>query len=251
MRRSRRFETDNFEIDLLAAVYELLRKWWLILLSGVIVASVAFVYSSYFAEKKYESTTSVFILANKQYTSSPTQEEFAIGGMLIGDYEELIKSQTVMERVINEMNLKMSPEALGSAISVWSREETRVLFIRATVDDPYLARDIANKVREIASEQIVKVMRIDAVNVIDEADLNLNPIEPDVAGNVKTGAVIGCILACGVIVIAFILNDKIMTPDDVDSYLNMSVLGVIPYDSDDDNQTKSSRKFKIFNKAKR
>lgn len=243
MKRSK-VGTNDFEIDLWAVAYELYRKLWLVVLCALVFAVSSYVFSEYAIEKEYESTTKIFIVYQGQDSSQLTQNDLITGGLLVSDYEEIIKSRYVMDKVISELGLESSSDALSSSISVGSQEGNRVIYIYVTASDPYIARDIANKVTEVASERMIEIMNIDAVNVIDTATLPNHPISPDIKSNVMNGAIIGAVLACLYVVIKYLLDDTIMIPDDVDLHLGLSVLAVIPNDDISKKELKHHRKKK-------
>ena len=71
-------------------------------------------------------------------------------------------------------------------------------------------------------------MKIDAVKTVEEADLPTHPSSPSVFRNTLLGGVLGIILAMGVIILIYILDDTIKTPEDVENYLGLNVLTSIP-----------------------
>ena len=73
-------------------------------------------------------------------------------------------------------------------------------------------------------------MDIEAVNVVDYANLPENPISPNTIKNIIIGGLIGFVLVVAILVISFLMDDTIKTPDDVELYLGLSVLASIPYD---------------------
>ena len=54
---------------------------------------------------------------------------------------------------------------------------------------------------------------------------------------------VGCILlAAAVVIIVYLTNDTVKTPEDVEKYLGLSVLGTIPYSSKMGNKSKKKKK---------
>lgn len=45
------------------------------------------------------------------------------------------------------------------------------------------------------------------------------------------GGLLGILLAAAVVIIVYLTNDTVKTPEDVEKYLGLSVLGTIPYSS--------------------
>ena len=71
-------------------------------------------------------------------------------------------------------------------------------------------------------------MDVDAVNTVEEGNLPTNPSSPSVKKILVLGAMLGLVLAMGIIVLICILDDTIKTPDDVEHYLGLNTLTSIP-----------------------
>ena len=71
-------------------------------------------------------------------------------------------------------------------------------------------------------------MNIDAVNTVEEANLPTQKAAPNTMKNTLLGGILGVFIAIGIIVIIYILDDTIKTPDDVERYLELNVLASLP-----------------------
>lgn len=223
-------ETDNDEItiDLSEVLRALWRKAHLILLSGIIMALLAFIGTKLFITPVYTSVTKVYVLSKADGNANLTTSDLQAGSYLTKDYMELVKSRAVMEQVISLLNLDMKPEELMNMVSVESAADTRILTISVENEDPKEAKEIADAVRESVSVQITDVMNADAVNTVDVADLPENPSSPSTMKNTAVGGILGILLAAAVVVLIYMLDDTIKTPEDVEHYLGLSVLTSIP-----------------------
>jgi capsular polysaccharide biosynthesis protein len=190
----------------------------------------------------------MYVLA-KQENATPTNGDLQASTMLTKDYAELIKSRDVTETVISELGLNMTSEQLLDKMEISTPADTRVLAIKITDPDPYKAREIADAVRNVAAEHIQKVMNIEAVNVVEQANIPKNPQGPNVTKNGIVGALLGAIVAIAVVLVIYMTNDTIKTSDDVEKYLNLSTLGVIPLAEDEPKSKK--RKIKKNKKNKK
>ena len=106
--------------------------------------------------------------------------------------------------------------------------------------------DIADQIREAVSVQITEIMSAEAVNTVEEGNLPENPSSPSMMKNIVIGGFLGCLLAVGIILLKFMLDDTIKTPDDVEKYLGLGVLASIPVQPG----TKKSKKKKGRHSAK-
>ena len=219
---------DELEIDLIGIALDLWRKMPFILLITVVTALMGFAYSSFYVTPMYKSSTKMYVMSSLDDSRTTVVTDLQVGTLLINDYVELIKSRYVLESVIEELELPMSVGQLASEISISNPESTRVITLTVKDADPIRAMQIADTVREAASEHIENVMNIEAVNVVDYADLPTMKCEPNVRKYTMLGAAAGFVLMCAIFVLRFILNDAIRTPDDIEKRLGLSCLAVIP-----------------------
>ena len=218
---------DEIEIDLKEIFGLLIRKLWIIILSGITAGLIFIVVTMLFITPQYESTTKMYVIS-KQDSNTLTSQDIQTSLSLTKDYAELIMSRTVTEGVIAQLNLELTDKQLLQKIRVDSGTDTRILSITVTDEDPYQASQIANAVRDIASAHIQKVMNIDAVNVVDMANIPNEKSSPSLSKNGIIGGLLGVILATAIILIVYLTNDTVKSQEDVEKYLQLSVLGTIP-----------------------
>lgn len=236
-------DNTDIEIDVLELFHVLLNKFWIILLAGII-AGLAFIGGTIlFITPQYESTTKMYVLS-KQDNNTLTQQDMQTSLSLTKDYAELIKSRTVTEGVIAQLNLDLTHEDLLKKMAVDSATDTRILSITVTDADPYEACKIANAIRDVAANHIKNVMDIDAVNVVETANIPDQKASPSITKNGIIGGFLGVLLSVVIILIAYISNDTVKTQEDVEKYLGLSVLGTIPLTETDRKKKKKKQKQK-------
>lgn len=232
---------EEREIDLGEIVHLLLSKLWIIILSGVVFCLATVMGTMLLVTPKYESTTKIVVLL-KQDSNTLTNQDMQISTSLTKDYVELIKSRTVTEGVIAQLGLDMTHEQLLKKLSVDTPTDTRVVSITIKDTDPYTAAEIANAVRDVASKHIQQVMDIKAVNVVETANIPDEPSSPSLLKSGVIGAALGILLSLAIVVIVYLMNDTVKTPEDVEKYLGLSVLGTIPYASKLGKKSKKKKK---------
>lgn len=228
---SKRNNSDVVEIDLAEVAGLLIHRAWLIIICAVLAAAAAFCISSFLVTDLYESTTSVYIL-NKQDGGTVTYSDVQLGTQLTKDYAQLIRSRYVVEKVIENCGLETTYAGLSKRISVETPSDTRILEITVTDEDRVMAQYIANEIRKEAAAHIKNVMDIQAVNVVDEANLPDKPSSPDVFKWTVIGFALGAFACAAGVLAHFMLDDTIKTSDDVEKYLGLSTLGMIPIRED-------------------
>lgn len=218
----------GLEVNIGELLAVLLTKWWLILLSGIVAAAVFLVGTKMFVDPVYESVTKIFVLSQEN-GNNLTSTDMQLSSYLTKDYAELIKSRTVAEAVIERLELDLTPESLTGTMYVQTKADTRVVAIIVKNRDPHLAQQLANAIREVSAKQIVEVMGVQAVNVVDEANLPTTPSSPNMRNSMIIGFAWGALIAISLILFKHLMDDSVKSPDDVEAYLGLTVLASIPY----------------------
>ncbi len=224
-------EIENEEkIDLVELLLYLKKKLGIVVVVFVLSAVIGFVYSHFFITPMYTASTRAYVL-NRSNENTVVYSDLQLSSQLLNDYKVLITGQNVTKEVISDLGLNMTPGQLSGKINVTAPNDTRVLQISVTDENPQRAADIANVVREVASQQIKEIMDVDAVNLIYEAEVPGNPSSPNVKRNTMLAALVGFAVSVGIFTCIFFMDDTIRTEEDVERYLGLSTLGVIPISS--------------------
>ncbi len=228
-RRTRSSET--VEIDLLELFSVLLHWLWLIAIAAIVVGGIAYSISRFAIPEEFQSTTKVYVLNRTEGENDmPTYQELQASTQLTKDYSEMITSRHVLEKVIADLGLDSSYEGLKNRVSVTTPSDSRIIQISVKDHDPGEAQRICRAVRDESSEHIQNVMAIDAINIVDDANLPDHKSAPNNTKNAIIGALIGGFLAALIVLIRHFMDDTIKTNDDVEEYLGISCLAIIPLD---------------------
>ncbi len=235
-------ENQEIEIDLLELLHILLGRIGLILNVGLLVAILCFFISKFIMTPVYESTTKIYIL-NKTESASVTYSDVQMGTQLTKDYAELIGSRYVLEEVIQKLGLEdVDYKGLLGAVSVNTPTDTRIVSITVKDTDPVQAMKIANCIREVAGEHIQNVMDIEAVNVVETANMPISKAGPPVFRMTIIGGLVGVLLVCAVILVQYLMDDTVKSAEDVEKYLGLSTLALIPLTEEAENRKKAKKK---------
>lgn len=231
-------KNDEIEIDLRQVLSVVISKLAIIIIVGVIFGLATFVYTKFFVRPTYVSQASLYVLNKQNANSTTTYSDLQSSTQLTQDYMVLVKSRTVLEKVIDELGINMSYGELYQMITVNNKTNTRILDISVAGHDQYQVKEIAEKVAVISGDSICSIMQIEKCDVFDHAVVPAGPSAPNITRNVLIAVVIGMILTIAVVVVRFLLNDTITTSDDVERYLGLSTLALIPFSEElDDGQS--------------
>ncbi len=232
---------DVIEIDLQELVMLLVHRLWLIILCGIVTGALGFAISKFAITPMYESTTKVYIL-NKQENNTLTYSDVQLGTQLTADYAQLIKGRDVLEQIITTCGLTENYGSFAERVTVETLTNTRIIAITVEDEDPVMAQFIANEIRKVAAEHIKNVMDIQAVNVAEEANLPEAPSSPSIMKWTVIGALLGVFLCAIIVVIKFLMDDTIKTSEDIEKYLGLSTLAIIPIIGQEDKRKYRGKK---------
>lgn len=225
---------DEIEIDLLALMHALLRKWWLILITGVLGAGIMLAVTMFLITPMYESSAMLYIL-NKT-TSVTSMADIQIGSALSSDFKVIATSKPVIDGVIEKIKeedgMSLTRKEIEDALHVSNIEDTRLLLITVEHENPETACLIANAVADVTASQMAQIMNTDPPTMAERAEVAKNPVSPNLLVNVALGFIGGVLLICLLLLLAFLMDDNIKTEEEIEKYLGAPTLVMLPYVSE-------------------
>lgn len=244
---------DELTIDL-AELFGVLWHWiWLILLVALLFGGAAFAFSKFVIPEEFQSTTKIYVLDKESGSGGQsTYTDLQVGSQLTKDYAELITSRTVIEKVIADNHLESvyDYKEFLKKVEVNTPTDTRIVSITVTDTNPALAQALADDIRVEASDLIINTMQINAVNTYEAANLPTEKSAPSCSKWALLGALLGALLVGGIVTLQYILDDTIKTSEDIEQYLGLSTLALIPLDENIGGAEKGKKK-KNKNNGKR
>ena len=231
---------EENEIDLLELFYVVLHKWKMIVLSLLLTGACGCLISVFLITPQYESTSVLYVLSKS--TSITSLADIQMGSSLTNDYVEVVTSRPIIEQVIQNLGLTDETyESLKDKVSIDNPANTRLLKI--TVRDPQadVAKAIADELADVSKSFISIKMDQAAPTVTQYGYADGEPVTPNTVKNTVLGSLIGAVLAIGVVIVSYLLNDTIMTTDDIEKKLGMTVLASIPMDEAEYDGKKSKK----------
>ena len=212
-------------VDLVELFYYMLSKLHFLLLGMVLGAVLLGAYASSSITPIYTATSKLYIMGS---TGSSIIADLQIGSALTMDYQEVFKTWEVHQMVNEALGTNYSYSALQSMISVSNPEDTRILYITARYPDSQTAADIANAYATAAKRFIVQTMKTDEPSTFSIALVPGTASGGGITGYVIRGILLGTVLAGGILVLIFLLDNRPKSPEDVMRYANIPTLAVIP-----------------------
>lgn len=243
------YANDEDTIDLLELIHALLKKWWVIFLAAVLCCAAALAFTIFLIKPKYESNASLYILYNT--AAETTVSDFQVSNAVTEDFIVIGTSNPVVDDAVDSLHKKgyeFTREEIQKMLDVYNEEDTRLLTISAVSYNPKDAYLVANAVAEATAAKVGEIMKDDPPTILETAEIPTKPVSPNVIKNAAVGFLAGAFLVCVILVVMFLMDDKIKTEEDIEKYLETSTLAVIPYVGAKDRKKEAAKRKKSMKK---
>ncbi|MGN0754163.1 MAG: YveK family protein [Aristaeellaceae bacterium] len=237
--QSRAKEQEGQTIDLVELFFFLLSKLHYIVLGMVLGGVLLGFYASSRVVPIYTATSKLFI---RGQTGMSIISDLQIGTVLTLDYQEVFKTWEVHEMVNEQLGTNFSYSKLQSMLTVTNPEDTRVMYITIRDTDAQRAADIANAYGTAAKRFITETMFTDEPSTFSVALVPSTASSISVTNYVIRGILVGTVLAGGILVLVFLLDNRPKSPEDIMRCANIPTLAVIPMNPELSGDKKHRRK---------
>lgn len=237
--------TENQEVVTISIkdmVVLFIKRLWLILLAAIIAGAASLFYLRATYVEEYTSKSTIFLFYKEEGRSgSAAMSYLEVALYTLNDCEQIITSRRVLNSVIQDItedeNLpnrwkkevnELGYSGLKRSISISNVTDSRVLEISVRSSDPELSKEIVDRICTYGANEIKYYMGFDQVRVIDEGTLNYAPSNPVSLLIPMTLAFAAGLLVYAIFLVIKLSDNKVNSSDDVEKYLELSVLGEIP-----------------------
>lgn len=216
----------SVEINVLKCFRELIRKWWIIVITMISLFLVSLFMTSKSGEDNYIAVSTVYSVAYGSY------QESVEGAAAMQTYSEIITSSKVTERaalLLGEQNI--TGETIKSLISIsFTGEASSILSIQAFYNNPDVAVGIVNAVAEAFVIEVRNITGENNVQVLDKAtEAGLYYSANAQQNKIRVFAVLlGFILSCAGIVCHTVFTSRIGSIKECTLDGELDLIGVIP-----------------------
>lgn len=233
------------EINLKELFEYFVSKLPIIVIAALLTTLVGIAYGLWFQKPMYNSYTTIVLTRTDNGSTTTdgtgiTQSDVLLNQNLVSTYREIIKSKRILNQVINNLDLSISTDELEKNISVTSEKDTEVIKISVNNSNPTDAKDIANEIERVFSNEIISIYNIKNITIIDYAEEDTTPYNINVPKQIILAFLIGFILACAVIFVTFYFDTTIKSSEEIENKLGLPVLGVVPLKSISKNKRRRS-----------
>lgn len=221
------------EISLHDILDMLKENWKFIVILTLCFMIVVSVFTIFFMNKEYSSYTTLMIGKSEGHSdtnANANYNEVLTNQKLVGTYSEIAKSKSVVSEVENNLNLDLSDGQLSKMIDVTTVNDTELIKITVTDEDPVEAASIANETAKVFMSNIGELMKISNLQVVDAAEVNSTPVSPNLKLNVAIAFLLGIVVSVFIIFIREMLNTSVKSVEELKELIDgVPVVAVIPH----------------------
>ena len=226
---------EEEEIDL-TQIFEIIReKLILFILICMVCCTIALCVTKFVMKEEYTATAKLIVVQKSDSVSAQqnyTYSDLQLSQKLAATYSQIIMSEAISDPVITNLNLydkyEIDSERYGKIVKVSSANNTEVMNIEVTTNDPQLSADIANEVVDVFEEKIYDIMQIENVTTLTDAKVPLKKSGPSTLKNVAIGGVLGLLICAGIVVLQLFTDTKVKTEEEVKKIFDYPIIGSIP-----------------------
>lgn len=223
----------NEELDIsLTDIFTILKeRLWLIIAVTVSVVIMAGIVSFFVIKPTYEAKTSIIVGKPQSAADTPSQyNDVMMYQNLVKTYSEIANSDLVAQGALTKLQqADLTLDQIKDSITVTPKTGTQILIISAKSKSAKQAYNVINAISNSFIEASKKVYPTGGdIQVMDRADIPMNPISPNKKLNLAIAFFLGLMVSAGIAFLLEYADSTIKTESDVEKYLDLPVLGVIP-----------------------
>lgn len=221
------------------------KKLWIIL-AGILGIIAGAIYTGFIIVPEYSSSVTMVLTKasdnNNLIEEAITQSDINLNQKLISTYGKIIKSKAIINKVINDLKLDMSYEEVFNKIEVESVTNTDIMQVTVTTRDANTSAMIVNYITDVFQHEIEAIYNIKNTFVIDNGEVDLEPVNVSWVKNIVIFAMVAVILVMMVIFAIYFFDTSIKSKADAEKLLNIPVLAVIPMADDEEGKRNEKKR---------
>lgn len=216
------------EIDLKEYFFILRKKAQIIGLITILLIAVSGIFSFFILNPTYQTFTTLMVGKPQAYNGIIEYNDVLLNQKLVATYGEIAKSKVVSKEVIQNLGLNITHKDFSKKVEVKLVNDTEIFKIEVIDKDPEFAAKLANEISKVFMKYIAEIMAVENIQVIDRAEAPAEPIKPMPILNMTIAGVLGMMMSIFLVLFLEYLDNTLKTSDDIEKYLELSVIGMIP-----------------------
>lgn len=223
---------NYFVIDLAHILKTIWNRIWIIAIVSILGAAIGFSVASFAITPSYSSSIMLYV-NNYSFSMgdlgfSISSSEISAAQSLVKTYSVLLKNRTTLERVIQNTELDYTWKELYGMIDAVSVDETEIMKVTVTANDPYEAEKIANGIAKILPQRVSEIVEGSSMEVVDSAIAVTSKVAPSISGYTIVGFILGALLSVASFTVVALLDNTVHDEEYILNNYDYPILAKIP-----------------------
>ena len=211
------------------------RCWIIMMVIGIVVGSLTISYAIMTYQEEYTAESSLVVIRKSNSNSDQYGTgDYSVDLYMVNDVSRLLKTPTFLQIVVN--TLEANPEFEGEVtvkglqrdLKIEIYEDTRFICFTNTANTRNDARLIAETICDTVKQQVEAQFDVDRVSIFDKGYVGNSPSNSKIGMLHLALPVMAAFITYIIFLVIHMFDDKIKTPEDVEKYLGLNMLGMIP-----------------------
>lgn len=218
----------------------ILHKNWMLIVASTLIGVAFAAIGAIASTPRYVATSELYVSVRSAGDGSTSDlvQGTSFARQAVTSYVSIANSSRVLQPVIDELGLEVTPQQLAGQVSATSPLNTVLIEITASDDDPAAAAALANAVGRSLSNIVVNELERPegegaspvSVQTVQDAVAPTRPSSPNVPLNIALGLLIGLGVGIGLAALRTVLDTRIHSTHDIAQVTDAPIIGRINYD---------------------
>lgn len=196
----------------------------------VIMLITAFGYGfgrSFLNPPQYESSATIFLTPKFDEEGDLDQSSISTNRTLLNNAIALLSRDNIMTQVAESVGT-MTPDQIKQTLTVEAVSGTELISITSVTGDPQLSKQIVDSTVSAFISTMQSNLNLNNITVVDQPKLNFESVSTPLPVFILQGAGLGLVLDAVFVLLYMLLDKKLRSKEEAESYLNLPVFVVLP-----------------------
>ena len=241
---------EYYVIDFAHVLKTVWHRAWVISVSSVLAAAIAFSVAAFMIKPTYSSSIMLYV-NNSSFTVgdlgfSISSSEISAAQSLVKTYTVLLKNRTTLNEIIKNTDVPYTWQELYDMIEAAPVNETEIMEVTVTCENPYEAEMLANEIAKVLPKRVSEIVEGSSMEVVDSAIASNEKVAPNITKYTAIGFILGGLLAIILLVVLALFDNTIHDEEYIINNYSYPVLAKIP-----DLLDSGAKKYSYYNSYKK
>lgn len=218
--------------DMLYMLQIVWNRKFLVLAIAMAFGLAAFLVNTFLIRATYRSSFTAYVNNRTDAASSNTEAltsgDTSAAQSLTYTYAEILRSDPILEKAAEKIGLNYEGVDLTRIVSTSIGENTQLVYVYVTMEDPVMAKEYASAISDIAPGYLEEIVEGTSMKIVSRPKLSSRQYEPNVRRNVAIAELTGLLAGMALVILLEMMNTVISSKEELQELFEIPIVGTIP-----------------------